>query len=583
MKNKTYKKTIFNSFLMIAFGTILLFLFGCQPNDEVEIITHNKNSTDQPYTDVIKNDVAFAQAMSELENSNNFEKMAKETKQDFELDTETVRIIKRDNYTTYVLLVKRNQKVKNEFENLIIETAPEKETRYILIKYLLDKSHNAAFVADPESGLYADMKIKELNSIGNKGNTTNKSECITLNSEMCMYGGTEHCAGPRCRTTYIITSIFCGDSSGTGGTTGDGGSGGYTGGTSGGSTGGAQTHPGGTATYFPPRVFIDENGDLVEDPYGYDEEMKEFLRLNAAIDAQIKAFLRTHITINDKIAVNNCILAMMMNHQLSFNEALALYYYQRQNPAHADFITQNQSAAKKIGAYLVAHNSSSQSTSFAIEMINYMMLDSSPENIAYAISVINSYINNQPVIVGPDIKITDISAFLNCINKTLPGKVSVYCLQPIVNDSASHDGTFVGHTFISISQGSIKKVVGFYPVSNWITPLSPSGPGIYGNDTNQEYNTSISINVNSTQLTNIINYITTNSSSTYNLNTYNCTDFGIRVGNLAGLGLPDGYGTWPGGSGSNPGALGQYIRSQSGNISTISTTNLNAPVSSTCP
>ena len=370
--NKIKVKCVRLRKMLLFITTILIMViqYGCQQDDEVEITTHNKNSTDQPYTDVIKNDVAFAQAMSELENSNNFEKTDKETKQDFELDTETVRIIKRDNYTTYVLLVKRNQKVKNEFENLIIETAPEKATRYILIKYLLDKSHNAAFVADPESGLYAAMKIKELNSIAN---TTNKSECITLNSEMCMYGGTEHCAGPRCRTTYIITSIFCGDSSGTGGTTGDGGSGGYTGGTSGGSAGGTQTQPGGTATYLPPRVFIDENGDLVEDPYGYDEEMKEFLRLNPTIDAQIKEFLRTRITINDKIAANNCILAMMMNHQLNFNEALALYYYQRQNPAHADFLTQNESASKSIGAYLVANNSSVASVGLVSQMIIQMM------------------------------------------------------------------------------------------------------------------------------------------------------------------------------------------------------------------
>ena len=44
------------------------------------------------------------------------------------------------------------------------------------------------------------------------------------------------------------------------------------------------------------------------------------------------------------------------------------------------------------------------------------------------------------------------------------------------------------------------------------------------------------------------------------MNNYNCTDFGIEIGNLGGLGLPSANGTWPGGSGSNPGALGLYIR-----------------------
>lgn len=46
----------------------------------------------------------------------------------------------------------------------------------------------------------------------------------------------------------------------------------------------------------------------------------------------------------------------------------------------------------------------------------------------------------------------------------------------------------------------------------------------------------------------------------YNLNTNNCADFSIQMRNLAGLNLPDTFGTWPGGGGSNPGQLGQVIK-----------------------
>jgi hypothetical protein len=232
------------------------------------------------------------------------------------------------------------------------------------------------------------------------------------------------------------------------------------------------------------------------------------------------------------------------------------------------FLINNSTINTNVNQYLIANS------------INGVV---APDSIYYIKDVIDSYINNQPVVIGPDIKITDIVAFLNCINKTQPATISIYCLQPIVNNLASHDGTFVGHTFISITQGGNKKVIGFYPVSNWITPIRPSGTSVYGNDTNQEYNTSISTTVNPSQLTSIISYITTNASTKYNLNTYNCTDFGIGVGNLAGLNLPDGHGTWPGGAGSNPGALGQHIRGMTGNNSTTSTTNLKAPTSTNCP
>jgi len=187
---------------------------------------------------------------------------------------------------------------------------------------------------------------------------------------------------------------------------------------------------------------------------------------------------------------------------------------------------------------------------------------------------------DMPYVLGPEVKITDIKSFLKCINASLGAKLTVYCKQPIANSSASHDGTYVGHSFISIQQGNQVKVIGFYPVSDYINPLNPSGNGVYGNDSNEEFNTSISINISPSKLYQILQYIYNTQNANYNLNTFNCTDFAINVGNLGGLNLPDGYGTWPGGGGSNPGALGQYIRSLSGSIN--SNSGINAPSSTNC-
>ncbi len=47
---------------------------------------------------------------------------------------------------------------------------------------------------------------------------------------------------------------------------------------------------------------------------------------------------------------------------------------------------------------------------------------------------------------------------------------------------------------------------------------------------------------------------------THNLNTYNCSDFGLDIMESVGLSLPNTAGVWPGGGGRNPGDLGEDIR-----------------------
>lgn len=89
---------------------------------------------------------------------------------------------------------------------------------------------------------------------------------------------------------------------------------------------------------------------------------------------------------------------------------------------------------------------------------------------------------------------------------------------------------------------------------------SPSDASILVDDSGHAYDVKIEITVNHTQLTNIIN-LASQYNSTYNLNSYNCTDFGMSISNAAGFALPGTQGTWPGGGGSNPGDLGQDIRS----------------------
>jgi hypothetical protein len=166
------------------------------------------------------------------------------------------------------------------------------------------------------------------------------------------------------------------------------------------------------------------------------------------------------------------------------------------------------------------------------------------------------------VIVGPAKVITNIKEYLKCFDLTKGAELVIYVNQPKPNSSDAYTLTGdVGHTFIAIQQGNIRRVVGYWPATSVHPITSPTDTKAFGNDENHYFDVSISNNISASQLGNIINYATNTVPSTYNLNTYNCTDFGIAVGKLGGINLNDSYGTWPGGGGSNPGQLGQNIRS----------------------
>ncbi|WP_299337558.1 hypothetical protein [uncultured Psychroserpens sp.] len=183
-------------------------------------------------------------------------------------------------------------------------------------------------------------------------------------------------------------------------------------------------------------------------------------------------------------------------------------------------------------------------------------------------------------------EISDIVDYMSCFDLTQPAEITLYVDQPKPNSPDPYritlnpfDPVDVGHTFIAIKQGTITRVLGYYPIPDTINPSNDpsenviSCASILRDDSDHEFDVSISnTNVTPTQLTNIYNSIT-GSEPTYNLNTYNCTDFGIDIINETNTNVPNTDGTWPrGGNGSNPGNLGQDIRGMT-NLPSGVTTN----------
>ncbi|WP_276484337.1 hypothetical protein [Paraflavitalea pollutisoli] len=173
--------------------------------------------------------------------------------------------------------------------------------------------------------------------------------------------------------------------------------------------------------------------------------------------------------------------------------------------------------------------------------------------------------------------IPNAKAYLNCFSN-LPGntnqyQVSIAVAQPI--PGTRETWTFVvpsvddlrvvnvGHTFLILSQtgpnGAIVRNVGFYPKS-LSTPRSPISPGVLNNDQYKKFNIRLNITMTGDQFMTVMDYITQNEFSQYNINNYNCTNFALNALAYAGINVYTTVGTWPGGQGYNPGYLGEDIR-----------------------
>jgi hypothetical protein len=196
----------------------------------------------------------------------------------------------------------------------------------------------------------------------------------------------------------------------------------------------------------------------------------------------------------------------------------------------------------------------------------------SPEAIDNSIAVINMFINEPNVAFAdtPDLPIIDMSTYLECFDTSQPAIITIYVDQPIADNPATYSGAgVIGHTFVSIEQGGNISSFGFYPNSGNIYPIvNEQANSVMGNDESHTFDVSISIEVDGTTLQDIIDS-SVNFNNTYDLNDYNCSDFGIEIANLAGINLTEADGSWPGGGGSNPGTLGQEIRNINNSDTTI--------------
>lgn len=356
--------------------------------------------------------------------------------------------------------------------------------------------------------------------------STNYVLCVEYQIWTCNYPG--HTETGTCNYGHWESITVCSSSGGGGGNGGTGGTGG-TGGSSGGSG------SGGTGSSSP--------------------------------STNVTLIPTATVTPTVEQAIHSFVLSLSPQQQLWWN-----------NPANTDLVNQ-------IKAFLAKKFPNITLEDF--EFANQLVSD-------YMNNIINPIASNIPLInISLANQITDIIDYLKCFDPTQPAVFTLYVDQPTANSNTPWSGNplspDVGHTFISIKQGTIRRVLGFYPSSS-VDLNNPSVTGVCENNSNHTFDVSLSLNITTTQLKNILSYIKFKSASTYNLNTANCTDFGMGAIKLAGIDIPSAYGTWgaPGvgsGAGDNPGQLGQNIRNMpvaNNVVKTTSTGNAQSNMG-TCP
>jgi hypothetical protein len=138
-----------------------------------------------------------------------------------------------------------------------------------------------------------------------------------------------------------------------------------------------------------------------------------------------------------------------------------------------------------------------------------------------------------------------------------------------------------GHAFVTLTdtETNQSKSSGFYPdYSDGDKPLNvilnQNVPGKVVDDSkydSSKIDVTKSFTLTDQQYTAAQQYVETITKYTpeYNLSDFNCVDFVVNTAASAGVNLPQTEGSWPMGSGLNPGDLGEDLRSMN------NTTNCN--------
>ncbi len=188
----------------------------------------------------------------------------------------------------------------------------------------------------------------------------------------------------------------------------------------------------------------------------------------------------------------------------------------------------------------------------------------------------DSTLEEQVNFLGPDtnkeVKSKAISSD-RIVNTFNDGKTAIaYALvfhvkQPVRGKPRIFKLANTGHTFITLIKYNSDSTYaaisfGFYPKKDnplSATPIIPSTSSIFKDDSEHAWDEVLGKFISKRRFEKILALTQQYNTLAYHLSKNNCTDFGLKAATLAGLDVWETKGSWPLGSGNNPGITGQSI------------------------
>ena len=124
-----------------------------------------------------------------------------------------------------------------------------------------------------------------------------------------------------------------------------------------------------------------------------------------------------------------------------------------------------------------------------------------------------------------------------------------------------------GHTFITLIKYNVDSTYssfsfGFYPnKQNPLsgTPVLPATASVFKDDTDHQWDEVLGKFISKRRFDKILQLVKQYDHLEYHLSNNNCTDFGLKAAQLAGININGTTGSWPLGHGNNPAITGQSI------------------------
>jgi hypothetical protein len=165
------------------------------------------------------------------------------------------------------------------------------------------------------------------------------------------------------------------------------------------------------------------------------------------------------------------------------------------------------------------------------------------------------------------IKVDSIRQLFQDGKQAMAYAMILHVKQPVRGKAKVHQFINTGHTFITLIKFNTDSSYttmsfGFGPHKDNLlaaTPIVPTSTSKFTDDSGHEWDEVVGKFISKRRFDKILQLTKQYDGLNYNLSTNNCTDFGLKAAELAGIQVRDTKGTWPMGAGNNPGITGESI------------------------